>query len=46
MKYIYKMSRKMYHETAFDANRARMTIKEYITKTFGLIGECVKVEII
>lgn len=46
MKYIYKMSREMFWETAQDAWDSKMTIEEYITKTFGIIGECVKVEII
>lgn len=45
MKYIYKMSRKMYQETLEDARKCEMTVAEYVTATFGLLGECVKVEI-
>lgn len=45
MKYIYKMSREMFWKTFADAEESKMTVEEYITKTFGLLGECVKVEI-
>lgn len=45
-KYIYKMSRDMYWATVFDAERCGMSITEYVTRYFGIIGECIKVEII
>lgn len=45
MEYIYRMSRKMYMETAKDAKDFKMTIEQYVTETFGLRGKCVKVEI-
>lgn len=46
MKYIYKMSMEMFLETSKDAMESGMTIEKYVTKTFGLLGECVKVKII
>lgn len=46
MKYIYRMSRQMFFETAVDARNANMTVEKYITATFGLLGECVKVEVV
>lgn len=45
MKYIYKMSEEMFYKTLADAKDCKMTIEEYVTKTFGLLGERVKVEI-
>lgn len=46
MKYIYKMSFSMYLELLRNALESRESVEEYITKTFGLLGECVKVEVI
>ena len=46
MKYVYRMSRKMFLETLADAKGCGMCITQYITKNFGIIGECIKVEII
>lgn len=45
MEYIYRMSRKMYFETAANAKDCKMTVEQYITATFGLRGKCVKIEI-
>lgn len=46
MKYIYKMSRSMFNETLIDAAKCGMSLPRYITAYFGIIGECVRVEII
>lgn len=46
MEYIYRMSRKMYLETVADAKDCKMTIEQYVTSAFGLLGKCVKVEIV
>lgn len=58
MKYIYKMSRKMYLDAALDATdnmyletargarRVKISVEKYITEHFGLLGECAKVETI
>lgn len=46
MKYIYRMSRKMFCETLAEARESKMKIEKYITANFGIRGECVKVEII
>lgn len=46
MKYIYRMSKKMFLETLSDAKESKMSVEKYITANFGLLGECVKVEII
>lgn len=46
MKYVYRMSRKMFWETADDAREAGIGITKYITENFGLRGECIKIEII
>lgn len=46
MKYVYRMSKEMFLETVIDARKAKMSVEEYVTSTFGLRGECVKVEII
>lgn len=45
MEYIYKMSRKMYLETVADAKDCKMTVEQYITAVFGLLGKCIKIEI-
>lgn len=46
MKYIYKMSKKMFFKTLIDANKAKMSVEKYVTAHFGLRGECIKVEIL
>lgn len=46
MKYIYKMSKKMFIETLTDASDAKMSVEEYVTTYFGIRGECIKVEIL
>lgn len=46
MKYVYRMSKDMFYETLADAKRCSMHITQYITENFGLIGECIKVEVI
>lgn len=46
MEYIYRMSRKMFLETCEDARKDKMSVEKYVTVNFGLLGECVKVEII
>lgn len=46
MEYIYRMSRKMYLETIADAKDCKMTVEQYVTATFGLCGECIKVEVL
>lgn len=45
MGYIYRMSGKMYMETVLDAKKCNMTVEQYVTETFGLLGKCAKVEI-
>lgn len=46
MKYIYRMSRRMFFATLKDIQEDHMKLEKYITANFGLRGECVKVEII
>lgn len=46
MKYIYRMSRKMYFEVCADAKEVNMSVPEYVTAHFGICGKCIKVEII
>lgn len=46
MGYIYRMSRGMYQKVLADAEDCKMTIKQYVEETFGLLGKCVKVEIV
>lgn len=46
MKYIYRMSRKMFYETLVEARESKMKLEKYITANFGIRGECVKVEAI
>lgn len=45
MEYIYRMSKRAYMETVKDAMVQGMTVEQYVTKTFGLLGKCIKVEI-
>ncbi len=46
MKYIYRMTRKMFYATLSEAKENNMKVEQYITANFGIRGECVKVEII
>lgn len=44
MGYIYKMSKEMYEEVIKEAKYSKMSVEEYVTATFGLVGKCVKVD--
>lgn len=43
--YIYRMPEKIFLETAVWAEAARMSVEEYVTKYFGLLGRCAKIDV-
>lgn len=45
MKYVYRMPLKMFMEVSVEAKESKMSIRAYITKNFGIRGECIKVEV-
>ena len=45
MKFVYRVSFLTYCQIMHEARKSGMKETEYVTKNFGLLGECVKVEI-
>lgn len=46
MKYIYRMSKDAYILAKIDARKSGMSVERYITEYFGLLGKCIKVEVV